>query len=509
MKGSTLLLFTLLLCFTNIFCQSPGVILTMGNSSFANGLSYQLPNLLTSYFENITIPEISGTTREFLLFEITYNLTQIFVESFTIGSVSIEFITNGLEINLYDVDCTATAQWSYVDQTLIIIHVAGSGNATMSFSGGTYQMQLLIEEKNGQPYLNLKKSDLELKNFNLELDAYAAPWFYDFFNFIISPIVKNEIESVTEGIIQQLIDDTNNVISKVPLVFPLIKGIGFDWSLLEDFDTTSSPGFGTFFTAGYFVPLAKPSLVPPFASNTLPSQVNFDLVQLIISQYTYNSLGWALYEAGSLNFTIPLGTTNDFRLIIPSLYRAFPDDQLKADIVGLTWPSITLSSASGLTFEFAPYMYWNVVQNGTLQNAFVLLLQIEAVVDLSFGNAGLLHGKVTVPTFDMSLFSSNIGQFSLLQLEIAFNTLINVIILPTINILLSQGINLPPIHGIELLNPQLEFGDGFMFIATSIQHVSNTTTVTSDSLTSFSTDLGKNLEYFTQYIQLEDEWPSM
>ena len=130
--------------------------------------------------------------------------------------------------------------------------------------------------------------------------------------------------------------------------------------------------------------MAQQSLSPPFTLTTIPTQVNFDLIQLIISQYTYNSLGWALYEAGSLNFTIPLGTTNDFRLIIPSLYRAFPGDQLQAEIVGLTYPSITLSSASGLTFEFAPYMYWNVVQNGTSQNAFVLLLEIEVVVDVCF-----------------------------------------------------------------------------------------------------------------------------
>jgi len=151
-------------------------------------------------------------------------------------------------------------------------------------------------------------------------------------------------------------------------------------------------------------------------------------------------------------------------------------------------------------------MYWNVVQNGTLQNAFVLNLQINVVADFSFDKSGLLHGKVTIPTFDMNLFSSEIGKFSLLQLQIAFNTLINVIILPTVNSLLNKGIPLPSFHGIELVNPQLEFGDGFMFISTSIQHATNSSFIPSSPIDYFTADLKRDFGLFAQYLQLEDEW---
>ena len=102
---------------------------------------------------------------------------------------------------------------------------------------------------------------------------------------------------------------------------------------------------------------------------------------MVISEFTFQSLCWALYEAGSLNITIPFKTTNDWRLLLPALYRAYPDDDVYANIVFNVYPSITINS-TGVTLQAVPYMYWDVMSNGTLTNAFTLLIQMSATIDV-------------------------------------------------------------------------------------------------------------------------------
>lgn len=206
-------------------------------------------------------------------------------------------------------------------------------------------------------------------------------WFYDLFNFVITPVVKIQIQDEVQDIISQVFNTLNNQIDKIPTTIPLVENIAFNWELLSDFDTNEG-GFGTFFSASYFVPQNNLNSSPPFTVQSIPQQVNTDTIQVVISEFTFQSLCWALYEAGSLNITVPLGTTNDWRLLLPSLYRAYPDVDVEASIVFYVYPMISINS-TGLTLQAVPYMYWNVMNNGTLTNAFTLLIQMTASIDVS------------------------------------------------------------------------------------------------------------------------------
>merc|ERR1712137_188788 len=109
-------------------------------------------------------------------------------------------------------------------------------------------------------------------------------------------------------------------------------------------------------------------------------------------------------------------------------------------------------------------MNWNVITNGTSVNAFTLLVQLAADIDLYFDDL-LLKGKAGIPTFDLSLYSSNIGDFSLFQLETAINTALYVVLLPSINSVLRQGIPIPAVYGVTLANPTIEFETGYMYVS--------------------------------------------
>ena len=238
----------------------------------------------------------------------------------------------------------------------------------------------------------------------------------------ITPIVKFQIQKIVQDTVSTAVGVVNHKIATVPTNYPLPGNIFFNWELLSDFDTSSDDGFGTFYLAGYFAPLSDISLTPPFIPPTLPTKISNETFQLVISEYTFQSLGWALFEAGSLNITVPFGTTNDWRILLPSLYRSYPDDNIEVNFVSHIYPGFFLNS-TGLTFAAAPVMVWNAITENGTETAFSLLIELEAQVDVSdftlfkFENRIILsifklyvndttstiHGSIGVPEFDMSL----------------------------------------------------------------------------------------------------------
>lgn len=172
------------------------------------------------------------------------------------------------------------------------------------------------------------------------------------------------------------------MILNIPVNYPISNDILFNWALIDDFETNAE-GFGTFYSSGYFVPRNNFEATPPFPLQFIPNQVNTEQAQVVISEFTFNSLGWALYESGALNITIPFGTTNDWRLLLPAFYRAFPDDNVTVSIVSQIYPAFNINS-TGITLNIAPYMYWYAEDpvNGNRSLAFTLLLEIEGSVEV-------------------------------------------------------------------------------------------------------------------------------
>jgi|ERR1712137_72114 len=442
----------------------PGVTVTIGAEGLANGVLVDLPNILISKLDGVVIPEISGVTRELLILQITYNITNISINDFTVSDLTLYSIDEGFKAELSGVSLDISFDWHYEDRTLFIIHISDSGNGTMSFSNGHYNLEFRIKERNGRPHFDVFRNNLDLSDFDLHLDG-GTQWFYDLFNFIISPLVKRQIESTVQDIVSTIFDDLNDQIDQVPTTLPLVEGVAFNWALLDNFDTDGS-GFGSLYSAGYFVAESDTSAVPPYASPNIPSRVNSEQGQVIISEYTLNTLGWALYEAGSLNITIPFGTTNDWRVLLPAFYRAYPDSNVTVSLVFNVYPVFTVNE-TGILLQMAPYMYWNaILSNGTSVNAFVLLLEIAASVDLTFDNTTMIHGQVGVPTFEMSLYDSNIGSFSLFQLETAISTVIYLGLLPKINHVLKNGIPIPVVFGFTLSDPMIGYSnDGYLYFS--------------------------------------------
>jgi len=465
--------------------QDPGAIVTIGGEALASGLTKTLPNVFTSKLQNQTIASIAGTTRALGIFDVTYNITDLFLYNFEFGEIEIATIDNGFEIELTGIVCNVSFNWYYKDQSFFIIHVSDSGSGTMDFYDGKYEIKMKIKENDGRPHFDITKNNLALGPVDLDLDG-GANWFYDLFNFVITPVVKRQVQDKVQDIIGNVFDAVNNEIDKIPTTLPLVENIAFTWTLVSDFETNES-GFGSFNSAAYFVPQNNENASPPFAVQSIPSLVNSETAQVIISEFTFQTLGWALYEAGSLNVTIPFGTTSDWRLLLPALYRAYPKEDVEINLVFNVYPSFTLNS-TGLTFSAVPYMNWNIVSNGTVTNAFTLLVQLSANIDLYFEDT-MLKGKAAIPTFDMSLYSSNIGDFSLFQLETAVNTVLYAVLLPTINGVLRDGIPVPEVLGVTLKNPMIEFETGYMYITTALAVGGNSTNSTATATESYYTFL--------------------
>jgi hypothetical protein len=65
---------------------------------------------------------------------------------------------------------------------------------------------------------------------------------------------------------------------------------------------------------------------------------------------------------------------------------------------------------------------------------------------------------------------SNVGPIALSLLDGIIRTLSTDVIVPFVNYYLSHGVNIPIIEGVQLVNPSIHCGQGYLAISTDISY---------------------------------------
>ena len=176
--------------------------------------------------------------------------------------------------------------------------------------------------------------------------------------------VKQSLTDAATAAITDLIDTAaNQALAAASLDIPLQGG-----EVLARFDlTAAAPPSGA---SGEFLALpvlgdavlaANASTRAPFPLAALPPGPEADCatssLQLALSQFSLESLGWAMWSAGALQslvphtilppaFPIQLNTT-DVALLAPGLSKAFPNEWMQLELALLAPPTANVSAGGG------------------------------------------------------------------------------------------------------------------------------------------------------------------
>lgn len=165
------------------------------------------------------------------------------------------------------------------------------------------------------------------------------------------------------------------------------------------------------------------------------------------------------------NAILKLNTTS-WALLIPELAQQYPDMPMQLTSSPTSPPSVAVSSA-GMVGTIPMNLNYGVITSTGVVPVFDLTSTFTVGLDVTIGarnNTPVINLNVTTLSLELGVVSSQVGTINVIPIQGLLDT-----VLPffrtLINDVIKNGIELPLLPGVQLLQPAVVFGDGYLAIA--------------------------------------------
>jgi len=437
--------------------------------------------VLEQRFKSLQIPDIDGSTST-PIGSIDYKLSKIELTQLSLPNSNISFDPpSGVSIDIINVAAHITLDWSYRESDWP--HVSDSGSADVSVSSTTIAIKLVVGEVAGRP--TSKTTACTVKIGNLDIDLHGgASWLYNLFVDLFSSQIKSSTESGLESALPADIDQgLGGILSTLPIEQPINSAVEINYELQMPPLVSSTQNCVLLNILGEFYHTQNPNEFPAFPS-ALPTYVVFRMAQIFVSEFTFNSVAYAFYNAGELDFTltnsmipsdIPFRlNTSDFAGLVPPLAKAYPNQLFSLHVSATKTPNAVFTSKGAFVTAYGAVDVL-IQPKGVL--AFTLGVEVLSAGSANFlgseasSSQLVLSGKLSFLNLTLSLLSTNIGPFNVSLLNDVMGDLVTGFAIPEANKYLAGGFPLPAVAGLSYNNPVLGWGDSYIYVASDVTFV--------------------------------------
>ncbi|XP_065185336.1 bactericidal permeability-increasing protein-like [Sycon ciliatum] len=433
--------------------------------------------ILEQEIGQITIPDISGDTDD-----TSYSLSSIRVTSFNIPTSSVAIVPGtGVTVAGSGATMTLHGNWHYRMDWWP--HVSDSGTCDVSISDVSMSFTLTVgADAKGHATISCDACSANIGHMGIDFHG-GASFLYNLFSSEIAGSIKGSVAPQICSAGKSAINTQGNAaLESLPIIVAIDDNTEIDYGLIAP-PAYDNVNFLETVHKGEFY-LTKQPTEAPYVPAALPAASQFDRMMYIwLTAYMADTAGYVYEQSGILHYTItpamvpssiPIKlNTESFKDIVPALYKAFPNMPINL-AVNNTAP-MTMNISETLITGLIPGTVQVLVQqpNGTEAEAFVLsaLIHANATAWTHSNNSKVYVSAKAVYMFtELSLVSTNIGQFNVALLDVAVNALAGLGVIPFINSYTVPGIEIPIVDGVALVNPTLQLGQGYAVVATDFSY---------------------------------------
>ncbi|XP_033977848.1 bactericidal permeability-increasing protein-like [Trematomus bernacchii] len=304
----------------------------------------------------------------------------------------------------------------------------------------------------------------------------GASWLYNLFKKSISSAIRKAMQKKICPLVANAVSDLNNNLKTLNVLAKVDQFAEIEYSMVASPAVSrTSIDFGL---KGEFYNIGKhqePPLSP--AAFSLPPQIN-NMLYIGVSSFTIESAAFVYNTAGALSLyitddMIPQGSpirlnTRTFGVFIPQIARRFPGLMMKLLVKTVKAPVITFEPNNATVQTFASVTAYAIQPNAKLTPLFVLNL-VSSVSARVFVSGTRLAGAVTLNKMDLTLGTSDVGDFQVSALNSIFQMVLNFVVIPRMNVQLAKGYPLPTLGKMKLVNTQLLVLKDHVMIGTDVQ----------------------------------------
>jgi len=269
-----------------------------------------------------------------------------------------------------------------------------------------------------------------------------------------------------------LIGKANAPLEKLPMKFDLSDQLSLDYAFIGTpvYGATNFLDLnlrGEFFSGNIHSPEARPEL--PDLLQSAP------MLYMQVSDYMFNSMGYAVQERGLLHVRIDQKLIDSFHIekmppdfmnttcakiclgkLAPLIGISFTDGSVFIDFISISAPKF-LITPTGVVFEMTGSIQFKVSQaDGSVADAFTAETWVRAeLTDIRLADSRLsATSNVTNTTF--KLVSSSIGEVNEEALVNFWFFIVGKVVTPALNKVTQGGFPVPSIPEVAFVNPVLK-----------------------------------------------------
>ena len=433
-------------------------------------------------------------------------LSDIIVHNITFPyqSFNIDFDSgsNDIIVYIHDIHASTTMNWDYIDEyRLIQLH----GNAIDNISNTNIAVHINIKsDKHGAPVITVQSIQCEINTLDIHLFGDGSQ-FFQLISELASPVIKSEVSkhvadtlyNKLSGVLHKL-DNVELIkhnifdLSSIDLYYGLKSMI--DGSLTDDsiklyndyIDIQLALQFQPNIEHIQYIQAAQHHVIPDSITNNIQYMIGIS-----IDDYIINSLINTLANAGYMTYSLtPYNTpsiissymnTNSLSTIVRGINDIYNNRPLEVLIqpIANNLPSIQFHSNHAISANLPVSIGMNVI---TAQNMSVPLLschiQFSTFIDqLSIHTYTIdnttgdtvqrMTGNITALEFEFIIIDESYDFSNLTRIMYEFiPDILHSVIQPSMNEVMNNGVDIPDIPYIKLINTQLVWINGVMSVFT-------------------------------------------
>ena len=471
--------------------QAPGASLILTNNGIAAAGAFAAP-LLQAELLQLTLPD-----QKFNEVVVDIHLNDIHVTQVTVGASAVAS-GSGVSVSLSLSAFHLAASY----QAWVVGIPAGSGPCDVEVDATASVTVVVTADCTAggplacKPHLTAENTAVNVGNLSPVCKGVAGQVLDALVDLFRGAVKQSLTDTATATITSVINTAANQALQKAVLDIPIQGG-----EVLARFDLTGaappSGASGAYLSLpvlGDAVLAANTSTRAPFPLPVLPpgpfAHCATSYLQLALSQFSLESLGWTMWRVGALasvvphtilppSFPIQLNTT-DVALLAPGLASAFPHQWMQLDVGLLAPPTANVSAAAaaaaasegGLSLA-APLSiaFQALPPTGPPQTAFTLGCPLGLAVSLGIGGGGSnITANVTTAACQLTVTNSSVGTVDAGGLALLVDFVLTDFLLPLANAVLNVGFPLPSLDGLQLSGASIFYATGFAGVCTNFSY---------------------------------------
>ncbi|XP_065706308.1 bactericidal permeability-increasing protein-like [Patagioenas fasciata] len=424
---------------------------------------------------------LKGSYHSPLLGTLTYTVLRIHVHELQMNDSTVDFVEDvGVRLRVQHGRVRLSADWGAQ-----LGAIQDKGTAELRTHDLAVGLVLGVGvDGSGRPMVWSAACDARATNLHVEFHQ-GHSWFYNLLAPLLQRVLRQELNKQLCPELHRAIGQLEAALKDMRVSSQLDPFAAIDYSLLgrplimvEHGDVAIK---GEFFRVGKCqqspcspLPAALPVPLP----EALPV-VHEPMLLLAVTDFVANSAAFTYFTAGALRRNVsgdmlpqrfPLQLrTKSLGLFSPQLQERYPDQPMELQLWARQQPLLSCRPDALHGTLFGSAEAFVVLPNATRIPAF--LLNIDANVTGKPSISGnRLRGTVKLTGLRVTQVKSHVGPVEVTRLETLLKFGLWLFGVPWANKRLQAGVPLPSPHGLRLLNPQLSLQEGFMLIATDLQH---------------------------------------